>query len=399
MLNSFRQIAAVMTTSIYTLKRRLGSSLVIVIGVTAVVGMVSTVLAMAIAMTSSVGNTGRDDRAIVLRAGSSTETTSMLLRDEVLSILTAQGIATDAAGKQIYSAELLSQAGVMRRNIGGAPTAVTAGLRGVSPDVLAVRPEMKLERGRLFEPGKYELIVGETAARRFEGLEIGKTVKLRNTDWQVVGIFSSGGDTHESELMADRDTMAGLLRWNHYNSVLVKLQSAEALSTFESSLKANPGLNIDMLRESDYFSQQSKDIGKIVFVAAYLLAGIMAFGAIFAALNTMYASIVVRAREIAILRALGFGGELIVLSVVVESLILTLIGSAIGLALAWHFVDGKAFGTGYGGLNTQLMFDLQITPQVAFVGVAVAIVIGLVGSFFPGMAAARVPVTAALRDI
>jgi putative ABC transport system permease protein len=399
MLNLFRQIAAVMTTSIYTLKRRLGTSLVIVIGVTAVVGMLATVLAMAIAMTRSVGNTGRDDRAMVLRAGSSTETTSMLLRDEVLSILTVQGIATDAAGKPLYSAELLSQAGVMRRNIGGASTAVTAALRGVSPDVLAVRPEMKLVQGRLFEPGKYELIVGETAARRFEGLEIGKTLKLRNSDWQIVGVFSSGGDTHESELMADRDTLAGLLRWNHYNSVLVKLQSAEALSAFETSLRANPGLNVDVLRESDYFRQQSKDIGKVVFVAAYVLAGIMAFGAIFAALNTMYASIVVRAREIAILRALGYGGELIVFSVVVESLILTMLGSAIGLALAWYFVDGKALGTGYGGLNTQLMFDLQITPQVAFVGIAVAVVIGLVGSFFPAMAAARVPVTAALRDI
>lgn len=399
MLNLFRQIAAVMTTSIYTLKRRLGTSLVIVIGVTAVVGMLATVLAMAIAMTRSVGDTGRDDRAIVLRAGASTETTSMLLRDEIQSVLSVQGIATDATGRQLYSAELLSQAGVMRRNIGAAPTAVTAALRGVSPDVLLVRPEMKLVQGRLFEPGKYELIVGETAARRFEGLEIGKMVKLRNTDWQVVGVFSSGGDTHESELIADRDTLAGLLRWSHYNSVLVKLQSADALPAFKSALKANPGLNIDVMRESDYFRQQSKDIGKVVFVAAYLLAGIMAFGAIFAALNTMYASIVVRAREIAILRALGFGGELIVFSVVVESLILTLIGSAIGLALAWYFVDGRALGTGYGGLNTQLMFDLQITPQVAFIGVAVAIVIGLVGSFFPGIAAARVPVTAALRDI
>ncbi|GMV31328.1 MAG: hypothetical protein AMXMBFR59_34530 [Rhodanobacteraceae bacterium] len=398
MLNLFRQIAAVMTTSIYTLKRRLGTSLVIVIGVTAVVGMLATVLAMAIAMTRSVGNTGRDDRAIVMRAGSSTETTSMLLRDEMLSVLSAQGIATDAAGKPLYSAELLSQASVMRRNV-GASTPVTAALRGVSPDVLAVRPEMKLVQGRMFEPGKYELIVGETAARRFEGLEVGNTLKLRNTDWQVVGIFSIGGDTHESELMADRDTLAGLLRWNHYNSVLVKLQSAEALPAFEASLRANPGLNIDVVRESDYFRQQSKDIGRLVFVAAYVLAGIMAFGAIFAALNTMYASIVVRAREIAILRALGYGGELIVFSVVVEALVLTLLGSAIGLALAWYFVDGRALGTGYGGLNTQLMFDLQITPYVAFVGVVVAVIIGLVGSFFPAMAAARVPVTAALREI
>lgn len=398
MLNLFRQIAAVMTTSIYTLKRRLGTSLVIVIGVTGVVGMLATILAMAAAMTRSVSDTGRDDRAIVMRAGSSTETSSILLRDEVLTILTGQGIATDAAGKQLYSAELLAQANVTRRNV-GVSTQVPAALRGVSPDMLAVRPEMKIVQGRMFEPGKYEVIVGETAARRFEGLEIGKTLKLRSTDWQVVGIFSIGGNVHESELMADRDTLASLLRWNHYNSVLVKLQSSAALSTFESALRANPGLNVDVVRESEYFGQQSKDIGKLVFFAAYLLGGIMAFGAIFAALNTMYASIVVRAREIAILRALGYGGELIVFSVVVESLILTLLGSALGLALAWYFVDGKPLGTGYGGLNTQLIFDMQITPQVAFVGIAVAVVIGLVGSFFPAMAAARVPVTAALRDI
>lgn len=398
MLNLFRQIAAVMTTSIYTLRRRVGTSLVIVIGVTGVVAMLATVLAMAIAMTRAVGDTGRDDRAIVMRAGASTETTSMLLRDEVLTLLTAPGIPTDTAGKQIYSAELLAQVSVTRRNL-GASTQVPAALRGVSPDVLAVRPEMKIVQGRMFQPGRYELIVGETAARRFEGLDVGKTITLRSSEWQVVGVFSIGGNTHESELMADRDTLAELLRWNHYNSVLVKLESAAALADFQAALKAHPGLNVDVVRESDYFRQQSKDIGKLVFVAAYLLGGIMAFGAVFAALNTMYASIVVRAREIAILRALGYGGELIVLSVVVEALILTLLGSLLGLALAWYFVDGKVLGTGYGGLNTQLIFDMQITPQVALVGVAVAAVIGLIGSYFPAMAAARVPVTAALREI
>ena len=399
MLNLFRQIVAVMTTSIYTLRRRVGTSLVIVIGVAGVVAMLAAVLAMGFALTRSVGDTGRDDRAIVMRTGSSSESTSMLLRDEVQTILTGQGIATDpASGKQLYSGELLAQANVTRRNLVGA-TQVPAALRGVSPDVLAVRPEMKIVQGRMFESGKYELIVGETAARRFDGLEVGKTLKLRNTDWQIVGIFTIGGNTHESELMADRDTLAGLLRWNHYNSLLVKLTSADALKTFETSLKANPGLNVDVMRESDYFGQQSKEIGRFIYIAAYLLGGIMAFGAIFAALNTMYASIVVRAKEIAILRAIGYGGELIVFSVVVESLILTLLGSVLGLALAWYFIDGKAFGTGYGGLQTQLIFDMQVTPQVAFAGIAVAVVIGLVGSFFPAMAAARVPVTAALREI
>lgn len=398
MLTLPRQIVAVMTTSLYTLRRRLGASLVIIIGVTGVVAVLAAILAMATGLTRSVGDTGREDRAIVLRAGSSTEATSILSRDEVLTAVTGQGIRRDAAGKPIASAETLAPANVHRKTRTGL-SEVTVTVRGVSPEVMQARPEMKMAQGRMFQPGRYELIVGQTAARRFEGLQVGNTLTLRGATWQVVGIFTSEGNSHESELMSDRDTLATALRWNHFNSVIVQLESAAAFATFDAALRSNPSLSVDVLRESDFFEQQSKDIGKLVFAAAYILGTIMAIGAIFAALNTMYASVSVRASEIAILRALGYGGELIVFSVVVEALLLTLLGSAMGLAIAWYFLNGRELSTGFGGLNTQLVFDVRMTPETALIGVAVAVVIGLVGSLFPAMTAARVPVTAALREI
>ncbi|MBB4730017.1 ABC transporter permease [Xanthomonas arboricola] len=398
MSKPFRQIAAVMTASFFTLPRRAGSSLVIVVGVTAVVAVLAAILAMATGLTRSVAQTGRPDRAIVLRGGASTDATSVLLRNDVLTILASAGIAHDGSGQAVASAELLAPASVIR-GTGRDAQNVTIALRGVGPQVMAVRPEMKLVQGRMFRPGKYELIVGQTAARRFQGLKVGDTLTLRGARWDVVGVFSSAGDAHESELVTDRDTLANALRWSHYNSVLMRLESPTAFDTLKASLRANPGLNIDVMRESEFFSQQSKDIGKLVFVAAYVLGAIMAIGAMFAALNTMYASVSVRASEIAILRALGYGEGVIVLSVLLEALALTVVGSLLGLGLSWLLLNGKELGTGFGGLNTQLVFDVRMTVGTAVIGVAVALVIGVAGSLFPALSAARVPVTVALREI
>jgi putative ABC transport system permease protein len=397
MLNLIRQLAAVMLTSLYTLPRRLGTSLVIVVGVAVVVAVLTSILAMATGLTRSVDATGRDDRAIILRAGSSGEATSMLVRDDINTIINASSIAKSQGDKPLVSAELLASASVQHKiDAGTADVAVS--LRGVGPDVLAVRHEMRITEGRIFESGKFELIVGQLAARRYV-LQPGKTLALRGGTWQIVGIYSSGGDSHESELMTDRDTLATALGWRHYHSVLVQLDSKGSFERFKKSLNGNPGVSVDVMRESDYFQQQSKSIGKLVFVAAYVLGVIMGIGAIFAALNTMYGSVSVRAQEIAILRALGYGGELIVLSVVVEALIWTMLGSVLGLALSWFLMNGKELSTGFGGLNTQLVFDVRMTPETAIIGVVIALVIGLAGSLFPAMAAARVPVTVALREI
>jgi putative ABC transport system permease protein len=397
MLNLIRQIAAVMTTSLYTLQRRLGSSLVVIIGVGVVVAVLATILAMANGLLRSVEATGRSDRAIVLRAGSSGEVTSVLMRNDFNTILNTAGIARNADGTPLVSGELLATVGVRHRTEKGTND-VSVMLRGVGSEVLAVRNEMRMVSGRAFEPGKYELIVGQTAARRY-GLEVGQTLSLRGSDWRIVGIYTSGGDTHESELMTNRDTLASALGWSHYHSMLVKLESEAAFPKFEAAIKDNPALSVDVMRESEFFEQQSESIGKLVFIAAYVLGGIMGIGAIFAALNTMYASVNVRAREIAILRALGYGGELIVFSVVIEAIILTLLGSACGLALAWYMLNGVELSTSYGGLNTQLVFDVKMTPQTSVIGVVIALIIGLAGSLFPAMAAARVPVTTALREI
>lgn len=397
MFNLTRQLVAVLTTSLYTLRRRLGASFVIIVGVGVVVAVLAALLAMASGLTRSVGATGSDDRAIVLRAGASGEITSILLQKDINEILYTPGIAKDEEGRPLVSAELLTSVNVVHvTKAGNAEVSVL--LRGVGADVLGVRNEMRVVKGRTFIPGKYELIVGQIAARRY-GLDVGQTLPLRGADWQIVGIFSSGADAHESEIMTNRDTLAAALQWNHYHSVLVKLESKDALRTFNEALKNNPALSLDVTRESEFYQQQSESISKLVFVAAYVLGGIMGIGAIFAALNTMYASVSVRAREIAILRALGYGGELIVFSVVVEALILTLLGSALGLALAGFMLNGKELSTGFGGLNTQLVFDVRMTLDSAVLGVAIALFIGLAGSLFPAMAAARVPVTTALREI
>jgi len=396
-MNALRQVSAVMLTSIQTLPRRIGSATVIVIGVVGVVAVLIAVLAMGNGLVAAVRNIGSDDRAIVLRAGASAEATSILLRDEVSTILNSQEIQRDANGKAIASADTL--AAVNLSKAGPVPTEVTVAMRGVSPGLQQVRPEIQIVKGRLFEPGKYELIVGQMATRQYSNLALGGQISLRGTRWTVVGIFSTHGNGRESELLTDRDTLASVLRRGDFQSVTVRLQSAGAFAAFKASLAANPTLTVDAMRESEFFAQQSKDISRLVHVAAYLLGAIMGVGAIFAAVNSMYAAVTARVQEIAVFRAIGYGGELIVLSVVAEALFFSLLGSALGIAVVWLLLNGKNLNAGIGGANTQLVFDVAVTPAIALTGVVAAAVIGVAGSFFPAMRAARVPVTTALREI
>jgi putative ABC transport system permease protein len=396
-MNALKQISAVMLTSIQTLPRRIGSSTVIVIGVIGVVAVLIAVLAMGNGLVTAVRNIGSDDRAIILRAGASAEATSILLRDEVSTILNSQEIQRDADGKALASADTLAAVNLQKK--GPVATEVTIAMRGVGPGLQQVRPEIRLVSGRLFEPGKYELIVGQMATRQYSNLAQGGQISLRGIPWTVVGIFSTQGNGRESELLTDRDTLASVLNRGDFQSVTVRLKSAGAFAAFKASLAANPTLTVDAMRESDFFAQQSKDISKLVHVAAYGLGTIMGIGAIFAALNAMYAAVSARVREIAVFRAIGYGGELIVLSVVAEALFLALLGSVLGIAMIWLLLNGKNLNAGIGGSNTQLVFDVAVTPSIASIGVVAAAVIGVAGSFFPAIRAARVPVTTALREI
>jgi putative ABC transport system permease protein len=389
----FRQIGAVTWLSVSTISHRLGTSMVIVVGVAGVVGVLISVLAMATGFLASVTQTGHTDRAIVLRGGSIAELSSTIPRDAALTILDAPGVRHDAAGKPIGSAESVVIVDLQQK---GSDTGANVSLRGVGPQAMELRPEIHLIAGRMFEPAVRELIVGKAAQAQFKGLDLGAHIAFRDSDWTVVGVFESGGDAHESEMMADAETVLSAYRRSLFESVSVQLDSDDAFDRFRDALTTNPQLSVEVLRESAYFARLSSRLGTVLKTIAYMVGGIMAVGALFGALNTMYSAVSARLMEIATLRAIGFGATAVVISVFVESFLLSLAGGAIGAALAWVFFNGNAVNT-LSSNFTQVVFHLTVTPGLIGLGIAWAVSIGLVGGLFPAIRAARLPVADALR--
>jgi len=394
-MNAFKQIGAVTSMSLRSLPLRLGTSSVIVIGIAGVVAVVVSVLAMATGFQHTVATTGREDRAIVLRGGSDSELASSISRENVLTILDAPGVRRNADGKPIASPEAVVIVDLPRKsNDSGANVTI----RGVGSQAFVLRPEIKLVEGRMFRSGLRELIVGRGAQQQFKGLSVGEHIALRGSDWTIVGTFESGGDSHESELMADGETVLSAYRRNLYQSVIAQLESKDSLGAFKKALTSDPQLSVDVMSERQYYAQQSEQMSKVLSFVAYVVGGIMAIGALFGALNTMYSAVSTRSQEIATLRAIGFGSSPVVISVMLEALLLALIGAAIGSALAWLFFNGNAVST-LGGNFTQVVFRLTVTPALIALGVAWACCIGLIGGLFPAIRAARLPVATALRAV
>jgi putative ABC transport system permease protein len=250
----------------------------------------------------------------------------------------------------------------------------------------------------MFNPAINEVIVGKSAAAQYQGARIGDKVTTRSATWTVVGTFASGGDSHESELMADAETLIAADGRRSFQSILVMLESPAAFQRFKDAVTSNPALAMDVVKEQEYFQQASKNISRVISFLAYVVGSIMAVGAVFGALNTMYSAVSERLREIATLRALGFGATAMVVSVLVEALLLAGIGGAIGAAIAWIFFNGNTVSTG-GTATGQLVFDLSVSPQLMVLGITWAAVIGLIGGLFPAIRAARLPVATALRAI
>jgi putative ABC transport system permease protein len=386
---------AVTALNLRTLPDRFWSSLVIVLGVAGVVGVVVSVLAMVTGLVAAMGHAGRADRAIVLRGGSDTEVSSTLSRDAVLTILNAPGIRRDAAGQAIASAEALMP---LTRPMRSSGTDANVTFRGIGLEGLTLRPELHLVEGRWFRPGLHELVVGQGAQRQFAGLDLGSHVTIRDTDWTIVGLFASGGDAHESEILADAETALAAYRRNLFQSVTVQLDSPAAFSAFKDALTSNPQLSVEVHRETDYLTKLSANLTKVMSLIANVVGTIMAVGAIFGALNTMYSAVSARTLEIATLRAIGFGGLAIVASVLVEAMTLSLLGGLAGAALAWLFFNGHGVNA-LGGNFTQLVFRLTVTPDLIVQGILWALLIGFFGGLFPALRAARLPVAAALRTL
>jgi putative ABC transport system permease protein len=394
-----KQVTAITRINIKSIPERWASSLVIVVGLAGVVAVFTALLAMGQGFESTLKASGRADEVMVMRGGSDAELNSGLAREDIDVIEQSPGIRVGPDGKRLVSAEMIVIAELIRKN--DVKNGVNISLRGVEPDAFALRPQLKIVEGRKFTPGLRELIVGRGVTRQFQGASPGNIVRMRGSDWTVVGVFETG-DAYESELWADinvaRTTFA---RGGSASSVLVALDEAagpgpDSFDTLKTSLAADPRVSVDIIRQQDYFSGQTKQFRQTIGVLASVVTAIMALGAIFAALNSMYAAVATRSKEIATLRAIGFGGLSVLVSVMVEALLLALFGGLVGAVLAYVLFNNMSVST-LGQNFTQVVFNFKITPALVVRGLIISVVIGMIGGFLPALRATRLPVVDALR--
>jgi putative ABC transport system permease protein len=388
----FKQILSITLMNLRNLPDRLGASLVIVVGLAGVVGVLTALLAMGAGLGATLAATGSADRAIVLRGGSDAELNSGLDNDSAALITEKAGVRKGSDGKPLASRELVVIAELPLKRTG---TSGNVTLRGVEPAGFDLRSDLKLIAGRKFTPGLNEMVVGKGVATQFEGAELGQVVRIRGADWTIVGVFESG-NAHDSELWIDSATAQNAFGRGGYSLVLVGLESAASLSTFQEALKSDPRLNVDADSQLAYYQKQTSDSTRLIKILTTVVSFVMALGAIFAALNTMYASVSTRTTEIATLRAIGFGPLPVVTSVLIESMLLALAGGLIGATGAYLLFNNYAVST-LGAGFTQVVFNFQVTPNLLISGLLLALGIGFIGGLLPALRAARLPVTVALR--
>jgi putative ABC transport system permease protein len=391
-MRALRCIAAVVSMNLRTIPHRLGSSLVMVVGIGGVAVVLIAVLAMVAGLVETMQNKGHPERAVILRAGSDSEIGSGLTREVAQMIMDAPQVQRDAQGRPVASSEALRLVRVVRSSDGGPGNAA---LRGVGPRAGALRPELRIVEGRMFRPGVNEVIAGRALSGQFKGLGVGDRVSTGSAQWTVVGVFTTDGDPHESEMMTDLETLMSAHHLTDPNSVEVALRPDASARGLADTLSRNPKVLADVLHERDYYARQSQGINQLLAVLAYLVGSVMAVGAIFACLNTMYSAVGARGREIATLRALGFGAASIILSVLAEALLLGSAGGVLGAALAWLMFDRVAAST-VAGIGTQVAFHMAVTPRVMAAGFIWAAGLGLLGGLLPAVRAARLPVATAL---
>ena len=390
------QIVAVSALNLRSLRQRAASSGVAVVGIAGVVIVFVAVLSIAEGFRRTLVTAGSDDAAIVLRAGSDTELTSGLSLEETRIIADAPGVLRNAAGA-VASAELLVLVDLNKK---GMDTPANVPMRGVQPAAFSVRDEVKLVEGRMFEPGRSEVIVGRAAAGQFQGLEVGRTLRWGEAAWTVVGIFEANGNVAESELWADAGVVQpAYRRGTSFQAVYVKLESPGAFERFKDALAADPRLEIKVVRETEYYAQQSQQLSRLIRTLGYLIAILMGIGAVFGAINTMYTAVASRTREIATLRALGFGAGPVVLSVLTEAMALAFVGGTVGGLLAWAGFNGYQTATLNWQTFTQIAFAFAVTPSLLVQGLTYALVMGFFGGMLPALRAARLPVVTALREL
>jgi putative ABC transport system permease protein len=394
-VNWLRQIASVTLFSLRTIPQRKGAALAAAVGIAGVVAVLVGVLSIAEGFRAAMTVKGADDIAIVMRSGADSEMTSSFSREEVRLISDAPGVARNDNGP-LASGELFVMINLPKRSTG---TDANVPMRGVGKQAMAVRGDVRIVEGRNFELGRNELIVGTGAARAFAGLDLGQTIRIGLNEWHIVGIFAGGGGAAESEIWTDAAVLQPAYnRGDSFQSVLVRLTSPAVLPKFKDALTTNPQLKVKVQLQSEFLADQSSMLTSFIQTLGVFIAGLMALGALFGALNTMYSAVANRTREIATLRALGFGASPVILSVLLESLGLALLGGAVGAAAAYIAFDGYKAATINWQTFSQVAFAFRVTPALLVSAIIWAAAIGLLGGLFPAIRAARIAVAAGLRE-
>jgi putative ABC transport system permease protein len=375
-----------------SLPQRWGASAVIVVGIAGVVGVLVALLAMGEGFAATLRGTGNETTAIILRAGAQSETNSVITRDQVPLLSALDGIAKDDAGRPAVSPEASQVVNMLTKSDN---MDANAQLRGVGEAAWTLRPQVKISEGRAFKAGLRELVVGQRAQQQYVGLEVGKEIELANQAWTIVGVFKSG-DSHESELWADADTLATTYNRSSFQSVTVKLDGKDGYDRLKAAMANDQRLKLDVNTTRHYYSKQSEGLTQMINVLGIVIGTIMAIGAVFGALNTMYAAVATRAREIATMRAIGFRGVPVVMGIMLETMLLALLGGILGAGLAWVVFNGYSVSTLSANFS-QVVFQFKVSPELLWTGLKWALGIGLVGGLFPALRAARLPVSQALR--
>lgn len=396
MLNWLAQILSITRFGLLGIPQRRGAVTATVIGIAGVVIVLVGVLSIAAGFRRAMLSSAAPDAAIVLRSGAESEMVSGLRREDVRLIADAPGVSRSAQGP-LASAELFVIINLPKRSTG---TDANVPLRGVESAAAAVRDQFQIVAGRMFEHGRNEVVVGAGAAREFAGLDLGAALKVGPEQWPVVGIFTANGGVAESEIWTDTAVLQGAYRRGEtFQSVSARLVSPGSFQAFKDSLTTNPQLNVKVLRQSEYYAAQSETLTRLITTLGVLIAGLMAVGAVFGALNTMYSSVAARTREIATLRALGFGSGAVVVALMIESVLVALVGGSLGALIAYAAFHNFQAATMNWQSFSQVTFAFAVTPDLLARGIVLAAAIGIVGGILPALRAARLPIASALREL
>jgi putative ABC transport system permease protein len=379
-----------------SIRSRWTSTIVAILGIAGTVGVFVAMLSLARGFKATLVASGSPGNALVLRAGSPSEMMGGVTLDSVKIVQDAPGIARDAEGP-LVTQEVV---GVIPFPLITTGTDANVQVRGVSPNVLRIRTFVKMQEGRMFQPGLTEIVVGKNAVKTYAGLKLGDTVGIAGGTFKVVGVFDAGGSSFDSEVWCDSKILNDALKRpdNLFQSITVHLTSPAAFQQFKDAVVTDPRLNLDVTREIDYYAKQSTTMTTLITVLGGLVAVIMAVGAVFGALNTMYSAVAERGREIATMRALGFTSWNVILSFLFEALLISFVGGLVGCLVVLP-LNGLTTSTMNFQTFSNLAFAFKITLNLLLLGVLFALVMGILGGVFPAIRAARRPVAQALREL